>query len=287
MNRPAQPADIPALIHEATVKIDHALDRYYTCPEGSPAELYEAMRFSLLAGGKRIRPFLTLEFCRAHNGDEAAAVPFACAIESLHSYSLIHDDMPCLDGDVLRRGAPTNHVRFGEGTAMLAGDAMQAAAFGIAVGNDLVDSAAEIEAVRVLASSAGPDGMVGGQMLDLIGEDRLLSLEELLRMNMLKTCRFISAACELGCIAAGGDIAARRRAAEYGESIGLCYQLTDDLLDAETDKKEKTTFLSHYTESEAREYAVRLTRHAKELIKDDDKDGVLAALAEWLLTRKA
>ena len=168
------------------------------CQELPQKRLFDAMRYSLLAGGKRIRPFLTLAFCRAHVGDEEAAVPFACAIESLHSYSLIHDDMPCLDGDTVRRGAPTNHVRYGEGTAMLAGDGMQAKAFSIAAENTHVGADAALDALRALAHAAGPDGMVGGQMLDLIGESRRLSRAELLHMNTLKTCRFISVACELG-----------------------------------------------------------------------------------------
>ena len=285
-NKTVRPDDIPALIHEASERIDRALGEYYTCPDGSPAELYEAMRYSLLAGGKRIRPFLTLAFCRAHVGDEEAAVPFACAIESLHSDSLIHDDMPCLDGDTVRRGAPTNHVRYGEGTAMLAGDGMQAKAFSIAAENTHVGADAALDALRALAHAAGPDGMVGGQMLDLIGESRRLSRAELLHMNTLKTCRFISVACELGCIAAGADKAARRRAVEYGEAIGLCYQLTDDLLDADTEKAEKTTFLSYYTADEARDYAARLTAKAKEMIAQDDREGTLSALADMLLSRK-
>ena len=285
-NRTVRAEEIPTLIHEASERVDRALGEYYTCPDGSPAELYEAMRYSLLAGGKRIRPFLTLAFCRAHGGDEAAAVPFACAIESLHSYSLIHDDMPCLDGDTVRRGAPTNHVRYGEGTAMLAGDGMQAKAFSVAAENPHVDARAALEAVRVLSRAAGPDGMVGGQMLDLIGESRRLSRTELLHMNTLKTCRFISVASELGCIAAGADNAARRRAVEYGEAIGLCYQLTDDLLDADTEKAEKTTFLSYYTVDEARDYAQRLTPKANEMIARDDRDGTLSALADRLLSRR-
>ena len=276
---------LKTMMHEDAKRIETELERLFIAPDGMPEELYEAMRYSLLCGGKRIRPFLVLAFCRMHGGDERAALPYACAIEALHTYSLIHDDMPCLDNDDFRRGAPTCPKKFGEGTAMLAGDAMQAAAFGIAAENTFADDAQTRAAIKALAYAAGPAGMAGGQMLDLIGERSRLSYGQLLKMNTLKTCRFISVSCMLGCIAAGVLGGEELDAAEkYGEALGLCFQLTDDLLDRDTEKQEKTTFLSFMGEDEARKLAAELTEKAKASVKRDGGE-ILSELADLLLSR--
>lgn len=276
---------LKSLMRNDAKRIETALEEFFATPEGMPGELYEAMRYSLLGGGKRIRPFLVLAFCRMHGGDERAAVPYACAIEALHTYSLIHDDMPCLDNDDIRRGLPTCHKKFGEGTAMLAGDAMQAAAFGIAAENTFADNAQTRAALKALSYAAGPAGMVGGQMLDLIGERSRLSYDGLIKMNTLKTCRFMSVSCLLGCIAAGvleGE--AITEAEKYGEALGLCFQLTDDLLDRDTEKQEKTTFLSFMDENEARKLAAELTDKAKCAVNRDGGE-TLSELADLLLSR--
>lgn len=273
-------------MHEAAVLVSEALARAFDTSEEVLAGLYESMRYSLLGGGKRIRPFLTLAFCRMHGGSDEAALPFACAIEALHTYSLIHDDMPCLDNDDERRGEPTNHVKFGESVAILAGDGMQAKAFSLAAENEHVRPEQALAACRLLASAAGPDGMVGGQMIDLVGESRKLSYDELLLMNELKTCRFIVASCELGCIAAGvTDEESLSSAREYAKSLGLCFQLTDDILDSETEKEEKTTFLSHMTTEGARVLASELTERAKAAVSGKPGAEILTALADYLLNR--
>lgn len=193
-------------------------------------ELYRAMRYSLLAGGKRIRPVLTLEFCRMCGGDWRAALPFAAAIEMVHTYSLIHDDLPCMDNDDYRRGRLTNHKVFGEAGAVLAGDALLTAAFDTASHAE-AEPARALKVVQILSDAAGEKGMVGGQQLDLEGEHQRLDEAGIRRIHRLKTGALISAACRMGVAAAGGSDAQLKAADEYAEALGLAFQLRDDLLD--------------------------------------------------------
>lgn len=198
------------------------------CPQQT---LLDAMRYSLLAGGKRIRPILALKFCEAAGGDMERALPLACAVEMLHTYSLIHDDLPCMDNDDLRRGKPTNHKVFGECTATLAGDALQAAAFQTILSAPLP---AEIVAAAALELSraAGAEGMCGGQQLDMEGEQLSFTLEQVAHMNQLKTGCLLRAACVIGVLAAGvkKDDPRVAAAVEYAEAIGLAFQVRDDML---------------------------------------------------------
>ena len=183
-------------------------------------QLFDAMRYSLLAGGKRIRPILVLEFCRICGGDAEKAMPFAAAIEMVHTYSLIHDDLPCMDNDDYRRGRLTNHKVFGEANAVLAGDALLTAAFGQLARAEL--PAERIgKAVALLSQRAGECGMVGGQVLDLAGEQLVLTEEEIYNLHRLKTGALISAACQLGVIAAGGTQEQLDAADRYAEALGL------------------------------------------------------------------
>ena len=202
------------------------------CFAGRPdhAALYDSMRYSLLAGGKRIRPVLALEFCRALGGDEDKALPLAAAIEMIHTYSLIHDDLPCMDDDDLRRGRPTNHKVFGECMAVLAGDALQSAAFESVLTADL-SAQQRADAALVLARAAGQDGMVAGQVLDMEGEERGLSLEEIKQMNALKTGCLLEGACLMGVIAAGGSQVQLEAARTYARAVGFAFQVRDDMLD--------------------------------------------------------
>ncbi len=192
--------------------------------------LFEAMRYSLLAGGKRLRPTLTLALCEICGGDAAAALPFAAAVEMVHTYSLIHDDLPCMDNDEYRRGQLTNHKVYGEATAVLAGDALLTAAFG-----QLAAAALPAEriakAVAALARCAGELGMVGGQVLDMNAETRLCTEQEVYDIQSRKTGALISAACQLGVIAAGGSQTQLSQAERYAEAIGLAFQIEDDILD--------------------------------------------------------
>ena len=201
------------------------------------ADLQEAMDYSLLAGGKRVRPVLTLETCRMCGGDIRAAVPFACAVEMVHTYSLIHDDLPAMDNDGLRRGRPTNHVVYGEATAILAGDGLLTAAFGQLAGADLPPERVAA-AVACLSAAAGPTGMVGGQALDMAGEGRPLELKELELLQSLKTGALIAAAAELGCIAAGGSQEQREKIRRYARALGRAFQVRDDMLDITSSQEE-------------------------------------------------
>ena len=262
--------------------------------------LLDAERYSLFAGGKRIRPMLTLEFCRLFGGEDAAALPFACAVEMIHTYSLIHDDLPCMDNDDMRRGKPTNHKVFGEATAVLAGDSLLTGAFEVAASNTVAGAEASAMAVAYLASCAGRYGMIGGQIMDLEGENRTLTLDELLRLHSLKTGALIGAAAVLGALAAGVSItdSCMEDVVTFAENIGLAFQIVDDILDATGDAEVlgkdvggdaahgKNTFLSFYTVEEAQFYADRLTHEAVAVLRKYPNSDTLCALAEWLATRK-
>ncbi len=194
--------------------------------------LTEAMRYSLLAGGKRLRPILTLEFCRACGGSEEEALDAACGIEMLHTSSLIHDDLPAMDDDELRRGKPTNHVVYGEWLALLAGDALQAEAYSAILCSSRPPRV-RAEAARILAEAAGYRGICGGQFLDLDGEERPLTEEEINELNDGKTASLIAAACMMGCACA--EAYDKLPAANAcGRAMGVAFQLRDDLLDVES-----------------------------------------------------
>lgn len=200
------------------------------------ARLLDAMRYSLTAGGKRLRPILTLEFCRLCGGDVHAALPAACGVELLHTYSLIHDDLPCMDNDDYRRGKLTNHKVFGESTAVLAGDALLTAAF-----ETLANSGAGADiiagTVKTLAVAAGELGMVGGQVLDLAAEEETPDAEHIYTLQDLKTGALIRAACCCGVVAGHGSAAQYEAAARYATALGLAFQIRDDMLDVLGDAK--------------------------------------------------
>ena len=196
------------------------------------------MRYSLLGGGKRIRPILLLEFCNICGGDEAAALPFACAIEMIHTYSLIHDDLPCMDNDDMRRGRASNHKVFGEDTALLAGDSLLTMAFETMLSEEAVQLAGAQRAAKaagILAAAAGTHGMVGGQMIDLMSEGRSISFETLKTMDEHKTGALIVAAAKMGCVLGGADDRQLEAAEEYAKAIGLAFQIVDDILDVTSD----------------------------------------------------
>ena len=286
------------LMHKDATLTEAALKQYYTEDEDIRS-LLDAEQYSLFAGGKRIRPMLTLGFCRLFGGEDAAALPFACAVEMIHTYSLIHDDLPCMDNDDLRRGKPTNHKIFGEATALLAGDALLTGAFEVAASNTVVGAEISAKAVAYLANCAGRYGMIGGQIMDLEGETRKLSLDELLKLHSMKTGALISASAVLGALAAG--ISFTDRAMEdvvtYAENIGLAFQIVDDMLDKTGDvsllgkntgvdeERQKNTFLSFYSLEEARFYASQLTQRAVDAIRRYPDSDALRSLAEWLVTR--
>lgn len=266
------------------------------------AVLPEAQRYSLMAGGKRIRPVLTLAFCRLFGGDPTAALPYACALEMIHTYSLIHDDLPCMDNDDLRRGRPTNHKVYGEAIALQAGDAMLTDAFALAASNPYLSPATNVRAVAMLARAAGSQGMVGGQVLDLLGEreDARPDFDTLCRMHRLKTGALIRVAATLGALAAGvsEEDARMADAARYAEGIGMVFQIVDDILDVTGDtaalgknvgsdaEQGKTTFLSFFTVEEARAHAERLNADACAALEKYRDHEFLTELAAYLLGRR-
>ena len=203
------------------------------CPQ---RVLTESMRYSLLAGGKRIRPVLVLAFCAAAGGDEASALDAACAVELLHTYSLIHDDLPCMDDDDLRRGQPTNHMVFGECIATLAGDALQAEAFSLLLCSPLPPDRV-CRMAQILAEAAGVRGICGGQTLDMQGEGKSLGREELENIHRMKTAAMLRASALMGVCAAGGDEAMLDAATAYADGVGLAFQIRDDMLDALGDEE--------------------------------------------------
>ena len=257
--------------------------------------LFEAMEYSLLSGGKRLRPIFTLEFCRMCGADWKTATPFAAAVEMIQTYSLIHDDLPCMDDDDLRRGRPTNHKVYGEGMAVLAGDALLTDAF-------LMASAAKLEkpddmalAISVLAHNAGSLGMVGGQVLDISSEQRVLTEEEVLAIQTRKTGALINASCVLGVIAAGGSSEQREAAARFAGALGLAFQIRDDMLDVIGNEQElgkavgtdavKNTFVRLYGLEKCEELVCRYTNIALEALEIFPDSQYLHDLAVQLTQR--
>ena len=277
--------------------IDEKLGEYFM-PAGLPYDgLLESMRYSLTAGGKRIRPILVLEFCRISGGDVQKALPVACAIEMLHTYSLIHDDLPCMDNDDLRRGKPTNHVVYGECTAVLAGDTLQAEAFGTILRSEL-SADARANCAEILADAVGSDGMCAGQFLDMAGENKVLSEEDLNEINSRKTGALLIAACKMGVAAAGGRDEQLEAAALFGAAIGAAFQIRDDILDVistnealgkpvGSDAQEnKNTYMALYGEERCMEMIRRLTESAKSALSGAFSDtAFLSGLADSMVTR--
>ena len=257
--------------------------------------LQEAMRYSLLAGGKRVRPVLTLAFCDAMGGDWRAALPFACALELVHTYSLIHDDLPCMDDDDLRRGKPTCHKVYGETLAVLAGDALQGEAFGLIAGAAGMTDRQKVEAVALLAAACAGDGMVAGQVLDTLHEPK--TQEELTEVHRLKTGAMIAGACMLGVAAASGSDTLRAAAEEYGYKLGLAFQIRDDMLDVVGDEatfgkpigsdagEGKVTFVDLLGIEGCEAAVMDCTRQACAAVEADADEGFLAHLAEQLAGR--
>lgn len=278
--------------------VDQALASYFQDGAAPYRTLLEAMRYSLTAGGKRLRPVLVLAFCRACGGDAEAALPVACAIEMVHTYSLIHDDLPCMDNDGLRRGKPTNHVIYGECTATLAGDALQAEAFRAILESGL-PAEMRAECARILAEAAGTTGICGGQQLDMEGEQKQLTKDELFEIHKRKTAAMIRAACLMGVVCGSGTPEQVRAAEEYAEALGLAFQIRDDMLDVISTVEElgkpigsdaqegKTTFMSLYGAERCQQYVHELTEQAAAAAEAGfSEPAFLQALARSLEARR-
>lgn len=256
---------------------NYLADIYEPFREEPQQELFDAMRYSLLAGGKRLRPIFVMDFCRMCGGDWPNAAPFAAALEMIHTYSLIHDDLPCMDNDDFRRGRPTNHKVYGETMAILAGDGLLTDAFWLAAGAKLPNPEDLSLAISVLAQNAGSPGMVGGQVLDIRSENRALTEDEVIHIQSRKTGALINAACILGVIAGGGGEKELEAAGTFAGALGMAFQIRDDMLDVigtreemgkgvGTDEK-KNTFVRLYGLERCTELVDRYTQAALNALK--------------------
>lgn len=275
--------------------VEQALSNWV--PADAPAGLGLAMRYAVLDGGKRLRPLLALAACEAARGDPAVAMRAACAVELIHAYSLVHDDMPCMDNDVLRRGKPTVHVKFGEAQALLAGDALQALAFEMLVPDDgSVPAALSARLCRQLAVAAGACGMAGGQAVDLASVGVSLDRKDLEGMHRLKTGALLQASVMMGASTATVDAAVLQQLSAYGACIGLAFQVVDDILDVTTDSAtlgktagkdaaaDKPTFVSLMGLEAAQAYADEVLEQAHQALSATalPHTDTLHALADWV-----
>ena len=271
-------------------------DFYHQLQDEPQTRLYDAISYSLLAGGKRLRPILAFEFCRLCGREWQAAAPFAAAVEMIHTYSMIHDDLPCMDNDDFRRGRPTNHKVYGEAMAVLAGDALLTDAFCAAAMAKLPNPADMATAIGVLSECAGSHGMVGGQVLDIMSEERLLSEQEVLDIQSRKTGALIRAACALGAIAAGATQAQFDAACQFAAALGLAFQIRDDMLDVIGSQEEmgkgvgtdanKNTFVRLYGLEKCEELVQTYTNYALQALNVFEDTKFITELAKSLTARR-
>lgn len=276
--------------------IEDYLRRFYGEFHSEPQKpLFEAIEYSLMAGGKRLRPCFVFEFCRMCGGAWQQAAPFAAAIEMIHTYSLIHDDLPCMDNDDFRRGKPTNHKVFGEAMAVLSGDALLTDAFAVAASAKLPNPQDMSTAIGVLSQCAGSLGMVGGQVLDIMSEERLCTEQEVLDIQSRKTGALINAACVLGVLAGGGSEKQIEAAASFAGLLGLAFQIRDDMLDVIGSAQElgkavgvdhgKNTFVRLYGLEKCEELVRKYTDSAVDQLIHFSDHTALEALARSLTGR--
>ena len=277
--------------------VEEYMGNYFGNEPRAYQQLIDSMKYSLMAGGKRLRPALVLEFCRVCGGDIYKAVPVAAGVEMLHTYTLIHDDLPSMDNDDLRRGKPTNHKVFGEFTATLAGDAMQAEAYASILSADL-PAENRLKCVSALIAVAGADGICGGQQLDMEGEGSPRTEQDLMEVHKRKTAALIRGACMMGVACANGTAEQEKAAIDYAEALGLAFQIRDDVLDEISTADElgkpigsdidqgKTTFMTLFGLNECEQRIQKLTADAKNACEVFEDSAFLKALADSLAVRR-
>ena len=277
--------------------IEDYLASYFGDVPRAYGKLIDSMNYSLNAGGKRLRPALVLEFCRVCGGDVNKALPVAAGVEMLHTYTLIHDDLPSMDNDDMRRGKPTNHKVFGEFTATLAGDALQAEAYASILRADY-PAETLVKCVKALIEVAGADGICGGQQLDMEGEGTSQTEQDLMEIHKRKTAALIRGACIMGVACGGGSAEQERAAIQYAEALGLAFQIRDDMLDVisteeelgkpigSDDEQGKTTFMTLFGAAECDARVQRLTDEAKQAASCFADHGFLTELAESMAVRR-
>ena len=288
-------------IQKTAADVQRLLAQYLQTDGGAYDAVKEAMAYSVNAGGKRIRPVLCTAFAELFGGSYEQALPLACAVEMVHTYSLIHDDLPCMDNDDYRRGRPSCHKQYGEATALLAGDGLLTLAFFVIAQSPEQTGADTVHCLRVcreLAQKAGMDGMIGGQVMDLANEHQSVTAEILTQTDALKTSALLEAACRMGAIVAGASEDDVHTAGEYAYHLGIAFQIVDDILDVTGKEEElgkpigsdaasgKSTFVSLLTLDGARALAQKYTDHALAALKKLPDSGFLQALTEELLSRR-
>ena len=292
--------DLNALLKDYKQMVENRIEELFPEADCSYNEVIKAARYSLLNGGKRIRPVIMMEFCKLCGGKPEDALDFAVALEMIHTYSLIHDDLPCMDNDDMRRGKPSCHKAFGEDIALLSGDALLTEAFFVA-SNARVSAEKRLNAISFLSTNAGVHGMIGGQVLDLSFEENKPDAAALQDMYMRKTGALLNAAASIGCISAGKyDQETLKSAAKYGYNLGLAFQIVDDILDVTAneevlgkpvgsdDKNNKTTFVSLYGLSEAFAIAAQLSNSALDALDEIGGDTeALYEITNYLLDRNS
>lgn len=288
-------------LSECVVNVNKTISRILPETDLAEARLYEAMRHGVLSGGKRLRPFMVMQSAKLFNVDPARSRRVAAAVELLHCYSLVHDDLPAMDNSDLRRGVPTVHMRYDEATAILAGDSLLTLAFEVMSDRDThPDPGVRIELVRKLAEASGPQGMVGGQMLDLIGEKQEFDLGTISRMQRMKTGKLMAFACEAGAILGKADEPHKKALCNYAYDLGLAFQVTDDILDVEQspsmtgkpanqdEKAGKSTFVSTMGKDQAKQRAEMLVEQAcRHLNVFEGRGDMLKELAYYVLQRRS
>lgn len=280
-------------------KIDKALNSYLPEKENPQSVIYTAMRYSLFAGGKRLRPILMLECAKMCGGNESEVMPFACAMEMIHTYSLIHDDLPAMDNDDLRRGMPTSHIKFGEATAILAGDALLNKAFEITSDTEINPRLA-LKAISILSSSSGTEGMIGGQIVDIESEGKNISIETLRYIYLLKTGAIIRSSCTVGAVLSGAGNEEIKAVDEFASNLGVAFQIQDDILDVEGDTEtlgkpigsdeqmQKNTYVKLLGLDESKRLVQKYSDKAKQSLKIfGEKADFLIKLTDYLIDRKS
>lgn len=291
-------SNLDRALQDVADDLEHKVDRLLPRPERGEARVIEAMRYSSLSGGKRLRPFLVVQSANLFGVGRETSLHTAAAIEFVHTYSLVHDDLPAIDNDDERRGQPSCHVKFDEATAILAGDALLTFAFEVLADERThQDPKVRCELIHTLALASGCNGMVGGQMMDLISEKEEMSIDQIIRLQRLKTGKLFAVACEAGAILGKAPQRLRNALQGYAHDVGLAFQITDDLLDAESElndnidrnnkSSEKGTLVAIMGASRAKEQAEMLAEQAvRHLSVFDERADLLRELAGYIITRK-
>ncbi len=291
--------DLKDYLKTVVSHVDTALDDYLPFPGEAPGAIHEAMRYTIFAGGKRLRPVLCIAAAEACGGTETLAIKAACAVELMHTYSLVHDDLPCMDDDDLRRGRPTCHKVYGEGMAVLCGDALLTESFTLLAKSEPSEGYTVGEMISELAVAGGSRKLIGGQVLDLEGEGQQLSKEQLLAIHEAKTGALLVSALRLGGMTANASAKQLAALSDFGYSLGLAFQVIDDILDVTQTTKSlgktagkdvaanKSTYPSVWGLEESKKEAERLTRDALNALEIFGERGVrLREIAEWMLARE-